>query len=67
VTVAFGVVFGVFVVLILGVAVIAVRWAVHRDRAARDRSARDGPAAEEGRAGADPPGPPPSPLGRDSR
>ncbi len=34
-SVAFDVVFGVFVALILVLAVVAVRWAVRRDRAAR--------------------------------
>lgn len=36
---AFDVVFGVFVVLIVGLAVVAVRWAVQRDRAERVRRA----------------------------
>jgi hypothetical protein len=33
---AFYIVFGVFVVLILGLAVISVRWAIRRDRVARE-------------------------------
>jgi len=33
---AFYAVFGVFVVLMLGLAVVSVRWAVRRDRAARE-------------------------------
>ena len=37
VSAAFDVVFGVFVALILGLAVIAVRWALRRDRAERAR------------------------------
>lgn len=36
---AFDVVFGVFVVLMVGLAVVAVRWAVQRDRAERVRRA----------------------------
>ncbi|HTZ08080.1 MAG TPA: hypothetical protein VMB72_03345 [Acidimicrobiales bacterium] len=39
-SVAFGVVFAVFVLLVLGVAVLSVRWSVRRDRAAR--AARSG-------------------------
>jgi len=35
VTLAFDVLFGVFVVAILTLAVVAVRWGVRRDRAAR--------------------------------
>jgi len=35
VSAAFDVVFGVFVALVLGLSVVAVRWAVRRDRAAR--------------------------------
>ena len=38
-SVAFDVVFGVFVVAILALAVIAIRWAVRRDRVARARQA----------------------------
>jgi hypothetical protein len=33
--VAFAIVFAIFVVMMLGLAVVAVRWAVRRDRAAR--------------------------------
>jgi hypothetical protein len=43
---AFDVVFGIFVVLVLGLAVIAVRWAVLRDRLAR--SSRAEPESTEG-------------------
>jgi hypothetical protein len=35
VNIAFGVVFGVFVAAILGLAVVAVRWGVRRDRVSR--------------------------------
>jgi hypothetical protein len=43
VSAAFDVVFGVFVALIVGLAVVSVRWAVRRDRAARaERAARAG-------------------------
>jgi len=38
VSTAFVVVFGVFVAMILAVAVLAVRWAVQRDRLARARN-----------------------------
>ena len=34
---AFYAVFGVFVVLMLGLAVVSVRWAVRRDRAEREQ------------------------------
>jgi MFS superfamily sulfate permease-like transporter len=45
VSVAFDVVFGVFVAMILALAVISVRWALRRDRLARARwSARTQPA-----------------------
>ena len=40
---AFDVVFAVFVALILGLAVIAVRWAVRRDRAERARRLESAP------------------------
>jgi hypothetical protein len=74
---AFDAVFGVFVALILALAVISVRWAVQRDRIARAR--REPRAVEEphpvdvlgpgdGRpvqpATADPPTPPTGPLNR---
>jgi hypothetical protein len=49
---AFDVVFGIFVAAILVLAVVAVRWAVRRDRVARARQAQrsgpPGPAPETG-------------------
>jgi hypothetical protein len=35
--VTFGVTFGLFVVMIVVIAVLALRWAVRRDRAVRER------------------------------
>jgi hypothetical protein len=61
VNIAFGVVFGVFVAAILGLAVVAVRWGVRRDRVSRalrtepgavargpDESPVAGPASDTG-------------------
>jgi hypothetical protein len=55
-SVAFGVVFGAFVVGILALAVVAVRWAVQRDRLARARQAQATPTPN-------PPGDPPGAPG----
>jgi hypothetical protein len=46
VSAAFDAVFGVFVVLMVGLAVVSVRWAVRRDRVAR--AARSDTAAAAG-------------------
>jgi len=57
-TAAFVAVFAVFVLLILGLAVVAVRWGVRRDRAVRaGRSQPPAPAA--GEPGGAPPDPDP--------
>jgi len=51
VSAAFDVVFGVFVALVLGLSVVAVRWGVRRDRATRaEQAAR----AEQAPAGVPP-------------
>ncbi|MGH9029749.1 MAG: hypothetical protein ACRDV4_09065 [Acidimicrobiales bacterium] len=42
---AFDAVFAVFVLLLVGLGVVAVRWAVHKDRALREARAQ---AAEDG-------------------
>jgi hypothetical protein len=47
VTIAFDVVFGVFVAAILVLAVVAVRWGVRRDRISRAQRLRPSPAAVE--------------------
>ena len=49
---AFGVVFGIFVVMILAVAFLSVRWAIRRDR--RSRATREATASGspgDGRSG----------------
>lgn len=42
-SIAFDVVFGVFIAAILALAVVAVRWGVRRDRVARSRRAQQPP------------------------
>ena len=66
-SIAFDVVFGVFVIAILALAVIAIRWAVRRDRLARARQAQLREAAQPRGVEAGPPkatspapGPPPT-------
>jgi hypothetical protein len=49
---AFDVVFGIFVVMILAVAFLSVRWAIQRDRAGR--TARAGQSGDRG-PGSEPP------------
>ena len=59
-SIAFDVVFGVFVVAIVALAVIAIRWAVRRDRVARAKQAELRTIATEAPSGAGvAPGPPP--------
>jgi hypothetical protein len=59
-SVAFGVVFSLFVVAIVALAVIAIRWAVLRDRLARAKQAELGTTTTEAPSGAGvAPGPPP--------
>jgi hypothetical protein len=59
-SIAFDVVFGLFVVAIVALAVIAIRWAVRRDRAARARLEELRTVATEAPSGAGvAPGPPP--------
>ena len=59
---AFDVVFGVFVVAILALGVLSIRWALRRDRVARARQADPNQAADAvtpaGSAGAGTPGGP---------
>ncbi|MGA2036759.1 MAG: hypothetical protein ABSH04_04150 [Acidimicrobiales bacterium] len=46
---AFDTVFGVFVVLIVGLVVVSVRWGIRRDRAERE-SSRSSPPSTDNRA-----------------
>ena len=65
-SVAFGVVFGLFVVAIVALAVIAIRWAVLRDRLARAKQAEFRTTTTEAPSGAGvAPGPPPRSAPRD--
>ncbi len=58
-SVAFDVVFGVFVAAMVALAVIAVRWAVRRDRVARARQVQQ--AADTGPSSGAPVAPGPTP------
>ena len=59
-TIAFDVVFGLFVVAIIALAVIAIRWAVRRDRLARAKQVEiRSPSVEAATGAGVAPGPPP--------